>query len=181
MKWYRKMKNWPSSKKYIMLLLLLGVGIIMLPYIGIGGYGFSAIPVVDGPDNMVVAAPYTGTLSWTVNAENNSGAYKILRESVVIENGTWVDGDVVNISVSEPEVGTYEYMIIFTDTAMYNISSVVMLNVYEASTMPPNYDNRTQNAYDDEMLVLYVLVGGTILAGIVGGVVGVVQKGRLRK
>ena len=176
-----KMKNVKKAMNqkwaYVIVIAIFGVGLIA---IGSSDYfAFSAIPAIDGPNNMVVPAPYEGTISWKVDAENGSGTYRILRDQEPLTDGTWVDGDIVNVVINEVERGTYEYMIVFTDTENYNISHIVMVQVYTPEDLN-TVGGEGLGDIDDSMLVIYVLIGGTIIAGVIGAVVGKIQSGRYR-
>ena len=159
-------------------LLLLGVFLIAgVSVFGVSNYLFSAIPVVTGPENMVVAAPYTGVLSWTVVAEENFGTYRVLRDHALFENGTWVDGDTVDVSIAERIPGTYEYMIIFTGQNLYNISHIVMVTVYPTDDMPEYAEEEEESG----MFILYVFGGSIVVAIVLGGIVGSIQSKSMKK
>ncbi len=91
-------------------------------------------PTLTNPSDISFNEETTGkSISWIAN-DPNPGDYFIYKDSVEIENDSWISDDPITISVDGLEIGSYNYTIVVFDESNNTNTDTVIVTVTEATT-----------------------------------------------
>ncbi len=80
------------------------------------GFNVDLYPNLNSPDDINYVEGETGSqISW-IPTDFNPHYYLIIQDDTIIENGTWISGEPINVNVEGLSVGIHTYKIILNDT-----------------------------------------------------------------
>ena len=131
------------------------------------------VNIVDTIKPEIYKRIYDDSIKWTLTDENPDN-YIIYKDGQEILSGSWTSGETILVSIEDLEEGTYNYIIIATDTSGNFISSDYTVEIEGTSDSSRSKDG-TPTPIGNLLFILFSMIG--LFAAIVVTVIIVKKKG----